>query len=161
MSKEVIEAFSKVRVDSSVLLNTMRELSIKSKSRGLSLATTSLEKGRMYLGEIQGNLGQEFPYEATKTAKTPKEIQEAVEVSKKSINLVDNEITNLNMLREEISKRIDVILSTFMWYSEKRKVNNLKEKFLQDANFAEAYRAYKEARMWLGVRLGEIKSNNG
>ena len=134
---EVIKELSGIRVDSSTILNTLRKQEESKRSRGLSLAITALEKGRMYLGEVQGNFGQEFPYEATKKATTAEGIQKAVEVSDK----------------------VDQILEVIMNIAENRKTDDLKAKFLQDANIAEAYRSYKECRMWLGIRLGEIKDN--
>lgn len=161
MSKEIIEKLSKVRVDSSIILNTMEEMSKTQRSRGLSLAITSLEKGRMYLREVQGFLGKEFPYEATKNAKTAKEIQPAVEVSDKSVDLDNNEIINLNKLREVVDKKVDEVLSAILWFSTEHKVKHLSDKFIRDSNLSEAYRSYKETRMWLGVRLGEIKSTKG
>lgn len=161
MSQEVIEEFSKVRVELNTTLNTMRSMDAKSRSRGLSLGTTALEKGIMYLGEVQLALGSEFPYEATKKATTPKEIQKALDSSPKTFPLDKNEITNLNSIREVIQGNLNTVLDTFMWYAEQRKNKDIKEKFVQDASFAEAYRSIKEARMWLGIRLGEIKSNNG
>ena len=161
MSKEIVEKLSKVRVDSSTILNTLRGMEETQRSRGLSLATTSLEKGRMYLGEIQGNLGEEFPYETTKTATTAKEIQKAVEVSGKVLPIDSNEILNLNRLREAITIKIEEILECVMWFATEHKVGNLEDKFVRDSNIAEAYRSYKETRMWLGVRLGEIKSTQG
>lgn len=129
------------------------------RSRYNSLALTRLETGRMYIGEILILLGHEYPYEKTKTATTAKEIVPAADISTDTVELGDNEIVNLNLLREKLDEAtktfLDIVFGdkgiTSIRLEDKTKV------FVRDTSIAEAYRGIKEARMFLGKRLGELR----
>ena len=125
-------------------------------SRGKALAFTSLEKGRMYLGEVCRELGMEYPYEATKTATTAEGIQDAVDTSDKAYSIDENEIVALNVIREKLDKETEQLLAVIESLPSSKWTIG---KFKIDCAISEAYRGLKEARMWLGIRLGEIKDN--
>ena len=127
------------------------------RSRGQALAFTSLEKGRMYVGELCRELGKAYPYEATKKATTAEGIQEAVDLSTKEIHLGDNEISNLNFLRDDIEVETKVLLDSIR---EIQAPNDRMDQFVMNTKASEAYRGLLEARMWLGIRLGELRDLN-
>lgn len=158
--KNVVSNLTKQREALDAFKTAINELP---KSRGTSLAYTTLEKSRMYIGEICRELGKEYPYEATKKANTPEGIQEAVDRTKTIFKLSDNEIINLNNLREVLEKELDYFLQQ-VFHPEKGLIGNrtnlsITNKFVIDCNISEAYRGLKEARMYLGIRLGEIRDN--
>lgn len=124
------------------------------KSRGQALAFTALEKGRMYVGEVCRELGKEYPYEATKTATTAEGIQDAVDVSDKGYTIDANEIVALNDIREHLDKETEHFL---ILVDSLPKAKWSIKKFTQDCAISEAYRGLKETRMWLGIRLGELR----
>lgn len=157
MNKQSIQVLSEQRVKLDVVLNSMKQLP---KSREVSLAFTSLQKGRMYIGEILFQLGKEYPYDKTKEATKPDEIEKAVDVSNKVIALDENEIVALNMLRDIIADATDSFLKeVFDVGKSSFGVIGEKNVFILSCNISEAYRGLKETRMWLGVRLGEIRNN--
>jgi hypothetical protein len=130
------------------------------KSRGTSLAFTSLEKGRMYIGEICRELGKEYPYEATKQATDAKGIQDAVDTAKTdtpAIQLVSNEVVNLNTIREVLEQELTELIKTI---GSIKSPTGHREAFEMSCVCSEAWRGLKETRMWLGIRLGEIKDNS-
>jgi len=155
--KETIELFTSQRERLDALKNG---ITLLPNTRGKSLAFTSLEKGRMYIGEICGELGKEYPYADTKKATTAEGIQEAVDKATKSTPAFldkGNEIVNLNDLRDLMDKEVDTFLVNIT------KLAAMKpsiKKFVIDCKVSEAYRSLLEARMWLGVRLGEIKDGS-
>jgi len=128
------------------------------KSRGNAIAFTSLEKGRMYIGEICRELGKSYPYEATKTATTAEGIQDAVDISVNTIEVDTNEIVALNNFRELLNnelKSFEVLV-----FEEKGGIpvsDNARDRFVMNCVIGEAYRGLKETRMWLGIRLGELR----
>ena len=130
-------------------------------SRGTSLAFTALEEGRMWIGEMCRELGHAYPYEATKEATDASGIQEAVDVSDKGYEIDGNEIIALNDLRDYLEKECDQLQSIYF----KRKIHKLvieteEGRFRLTCAFTEAYQGLKETRMWLGIRLGEIRDND-
>lgn len=128
-------------------------------SRGKALAYTALQKGRMYIGEVLRELGKEYPYEATKEATTAEGIQDAVDKADADTPVLintGNEIIDINKLRDILEKELDSFVVTI---GALPKSVDLMKKFVQDTNIAEAYRSLKESRMWLGIRLGELRDN--
>lgn len=155
MNANSIDVLSKQRVRLDSILNGMKELP---KARGTATAITSLEKGRMYIGEILLGLGKTYPYDKTKTATNPEGIQEAVDKSTVNWKVVGNEIQDLNNYREALQNEVDNFLKEIFDVGVSNYgVNNGKDAFILSCNLSEAYRGLKEARMWLGVRLGEIR----
>lgn len=153
---ETIKALTEQRISLDALKVGMAQFP---NSRGKALSFTALEKGRMWIGEVCRELGKEYPYEATKTATTAEGIQEAVDtVTKGTVVFLikENEITNLNEMRHILEQE----LTLFVKYLSNIEVpSNWENKFAMDCAASEAYRSLKEARMWLGIRLGEIRDN--
>lgn len=157
MNKQSIQVLSEQRVKLDVILSSIKQLP---KSREVSLAYTSLQKSRMYMGEILFQLGKQYPYDKTKKATKPSEIEKAVDVSNKVITLDENEIVALNMLRDIIADAINSFLKEVFDVGKSNfGVSGEKDIFILSCNISEAYRGLKETRMWLGVRLGEIRNN--
>lgn len=158
MDANSVNVLSEQRVRLDSILNRMKEFP---KSRGTAAAITSVEKGRMYIGEILGVLGKEYPYNKTKDATTAEDIQEATDKSTVVLEVVGNEVVDLNTIREVLQNEVDSFLEEV--FNDKH--NNLvfqttKAKFVYDCTVSEAYRGLKEGRMWLGARLGEIRDNS-
>jgi hypothetical protein len=151
--KETVELLSSKRVTLDVAIAKVNMLP---RSRPTSLSATALQLGRMYLGEICMDLGKEYPYEKTKEATTAKGIQEATDTSNKKVTVDDNEIIELNKLRELLGQVNDDILEVVNNCIKANPMEGL-SKFKNDCNVSQAYRSLKEGRMWLGVRLGEIR----
>ena len=147
-----VDKLTKQRESLDSIKNAITELP---KSRGTSLAFTKLKKGRMYIGELALDLGKDFPYEKTKEATTAEGIQDAVDLSSNPLVIGDNEITNLNNLRDLITTEINTFLETTM--PIKLAGKSIQERFVMNCNISEAYRGLKESRMYLGIRLGEIR----
>lgn len=158
--KNVVSNLTKQREALDAFKTAINELP---KSRGASLAFTALEKGRMYMGEICRELGKEYPYEATKTATTAEGIQDAADISCIIWEVQANEIVELNRLREALEIELDMFIET-VFHPEKGistfPKDTVLSNFVIDCNIAEAYRGIKEARMYLGIRLGEIRDNH-
>jgi len=124
------------------------------KSRGTALAFTALEKSRMYIGEICIQLGNENPYEATKTATDAKGIQDAVDTSELVYGTSGNEIIDLNTFRTDLEIELEKLLDVI----EKMKSPvGGRNSFVTNCIVSEAYRGLKESRMYLGIRLGELR----
>lgn len=136
-----------------------KSLTLLTGSRYVSLAITALELGRMYVGEIALELGKEYPYEKTKKATSPEQIQKAVDLYEGKIKEHNNEIQAIVSIRESIDNINDNTLKTVNEFVLDSPVKGL-DKFKIDCNISEAYRSLKEARMWLGKRLGEIRDEN-
>ena len=158
-TNQVIELLTENRVALNGLEKTIERLP---RSRYTSLALTSLEKGRMYLGEIALDFGKDYPYEKTKQATSPEMIQKAVDLFEDKIGEIDNEIVTINKLRDELNNTTEEVLE--LVFNPTTGIITLipeltKHKFIRDCNISEAYRSIKEARMWLGKRLGEIRDN--
>lgn len=156
MSKQTIQTLTNERVKLNVI---EKKLSLLPRKRYISLALTSLEKGRMYLGEVCRELGHAYPYEATKKATTAEGIQPAVDIvdDKVMIGVNENEIVELNNLRKDLESHIEVL--TVIIGETSKSVPSIK-KFRLDCAYSEAYRSLKETRMWLGKRLGEIRDEH-
>lgn len=128
------------------------------RTRYTASAATAVELGRMYMGEVVMSYGGSYPYEATKEATTPEGIQEAVDTYEGNLQLSDNEIVNINKLRELIVETIETSLDIIMQVRTSQQGQQaLNVAFLTDANITAMYTNLKEGRMWLGKRLGEIK----
>lgn len=153
----VLESLTSQRVR----LDTVKKAMIGlPRSRGASLAFTALEKGRMYIGEMCRELGKEYPYEATKKAIDAKGIQDAVDVSTDTGDIVvnHNEIVSLNILRDNLEKELIVFISiTFIVNGGIAPSKDNAERFQMSCAVSEAYKGLKEARMWMGIRLGELR----
>ena len=146
----------RVRLDA--ILTDVRDLP---KSRGAALGATSLEKGRMYLGELCGQLSKkDSPYEATKSATTAEGIQDAADKAGNIVSLIkgDNEVVNLNVIREALNQEIVKLEATVDNISVQHKTTI--DLFKLNSICGEAWRGLKETRMWLGVRMGEIRDNS-
>jgi len=155
--EKLVDYLKETRVKYDLVLKLIDKLP---NSRGKALAYTSLQKGRMYLGEVSRDLGTVYPYEKTKTATTAEGIQKAVDTSSENPTISGNEIEQLNKLRDVLQEGLDSLLKEFFTLVKTRKTTDLKSRFELDADFAEAYRSIKESRIWLGVRLGEIKDQS-
>lgn len=151
--EDAIQLLSKNRVELDKIDNTLQKLL---PNRYVSLAKTSLELGRMYLGEVELDLGKEYPYEKTKEATKPQEIQPALDVTKEVYTLTNNTIVDVNKLRGLIDEITKESINTAL----KASVFSTKSKFVTKANIASAYTNLKESRMWLGKYLGFIRDNN-
>ena len=158
--KEVIDTLSIQRKGLDAIKIAINKLP---NSRGKALGFTALEKGRMYIGEVSRELGAEYPYEATKQAVDAKGIQAAVDLADTEtpvISITGNEVVDLNVLREVIEKELESFTHTIfpkVSMSTYGINSGLGKKFVLDCNISEAYRSLKESRMWLGVRLGELR----
>ena len=159
--KEVIDTLSIQRKGLDAIKIAINKLP---NSRGKALGFTALEKGRMYIGEVSRELGAEYPYEATKQAVDAKGIQAAVDLADTEtpvISITGNEVVDLNTLREVLEKELDYFMGII--FIPKKGLNaklisiGVDKKFTLDCNISEAYRSLKESRMWLGVRLGELR----
>lgn len=151
--EQVMKELTEQRVRLDAIKNAINELPA---SRGKALAYTSLEKGRMYVGEVLRELGKEYPYEATKKATDAKGIQEAADTSDTVWEVKGNEIVELNRFREVLEQEELIFLNCM------EKVQNpirWRNTFVTSCVVSEAWRGLKEARMWLGIRLGEIRDN--
>lgn len=130
------------------------------KSRGTALAFTALERGRMWIGEICRELGELYPYEKTKTATTAEGIQPAVDVSDAPVQVYENEIVGLNAFREELETECDTFLTIAFARGDLVTFAGVgTPAFKVSVALREAYKGLKEARMWLGIRLGEIRED--
>jgi hypothetical protein len=156
MKTETIEQLTSLRVR---LDGVEKSVEALPKTRYSSLALTALETGRMYVGEVCRELGKEYPYEATKKAIDASGIQPAVDLSTTGSYLIgDNEIVNLNTLREDLEKHTQVLLDVVANDDFGQDMPDDPEKFLPLISACNgAYQGLKEARMWLGKRLGEIR----
>lgn len=158
MNESSVKVLSEQRVRLDAILQSMNMLP---RSRGASLGVTALEKGRMYIGEMLFVLGKKYPYDKTKGATTAEGIQDAVDKVDTFTPIDTNEIVALNNLREEIQVELDLFVKEIFEVGLTGfGTNGNKEKFIMDCNISEAYRGLKETRMWLGVRLGEIRDNS-
>lgn len=126
------------------------------RTRATASAATALELGRMYLGEVCFSLGKDYPYHKTKKATKPSEIEPSVDLSDKNPEIVGNEIEEINKLREVIDQINKNSIETINEFLVDSPLKGL-DKFYADCNVSQAYRSIKESRMWLGVRLKEIR----
>lgn len=157
MINKTIELLTERRIE----LDAMQKaIQLLPPSRVTALAITAIQKGRMYLGEVNFVLGKEFPYEKTKKATTPEGIQPAVDLSDAIWKLRDNEIISLNEIRTELDSITEETTKAMLVCATADSPKDIYTKFILDCNISEAYRSLKEGRMWLGVRLGEIRDNN-
>lgn len=156
--EQVINTLTEQRVRLDALKEGLIQLP---NSRGKSLSYTALEKGRMYLGEVCRELGKAYPYEKTKEAVDAKGIQDAVDTSTIEWKIVGNEVVDLNKFREELEQEEVYFLDFIETFNASKGIKELSkiDKFKLDCNISEAWRGLKEARMWLGIRLGEIRDN--
>ncbi len=153
MDKDITTLLSDLRKESDGTLQSINSLE---NSRGKALAYTSLQKGRMYLGELCLLLGSKNPYKETDNATTADGIQKAVDLAVTYQEIKGNEIEQLNALRKQLGEdveNIDFIVSRI-------DATVVLSKFELNCKASEAYRGFVEARMWLGVRLGEIRDNS-
>lgn len=125
------------------------------KSRGKALATTALQKGRMYLGEIALRLGADIKYDHS-NVKEAKDIPEATDKAEKSTFLTKGEVNDILAIRKEIEDKI-LIIDVVVGELNADNLTKGIEKFKLDCDISESYRSLKEVRMWLGVRLGELR----
>lgn len=153
---ETLKQLTSQRIRLDVIKSKMAKLP---RSRGQALAYTALEKGRMYVGEICRELGKEYPYEATKKATTAEGIQDAVDVSDNKVTIDENEIVACNELRDVLDTELGIFLGTVHDPNNAINLSTLVDVFTMAAAIAESYKGLKEARMWLGIRLGEIRDN--
>lgn len=156
MNEQVKEIVTKLTTQRENLDSIKTAINDLPKSRGTALAYTALEKSRMYIGEICRELGKEYPYEATKTATTAEGIQEAIDKSTIVWKIQGNEIVDLNKLRENLETELTTLLNTITLIKLN---NNEQDRFVMNCITSEAYRGLKESRMYLGIRLGEIRDN--
>jgi len=151
----------RVRLD--VILNALQQLP---KNRNASLAFTSTEKSRMYMGKLLGVLGTEYPYEATKTATKASEIDEPTDKGEKVIILSGEEIKDLVGLRKMLNTELTNFLEVAFGAGETNGITLAKDasaltKFKMNSIVSEVYRGLCEGSMYLGLQLGEIKAKDG
>ncbi|MAT89591.1 MAG: hypothetical protein CMC35_02770 [Flavobacteriaceae bacterium] len=160
MVKEAIKGLKEVRVMSDAIMHQIKEefpaAGEGNYIREVSLAYTALQKGRMYLGECQHDLGAEYPYKKTAEATKPSEIEMGADLCEGYNSLEGNNIENLIKLRGYIDKVTAMALDS---YSKGRNNYDVESKFIADCHLSEAYRSLKEARMWLGCALGIIRDS--
>lgn len=156
MKEKLLKNLELTRVDLSKVENTMKTLP---NTRYSSLALTALELGRMYFGEIALTLGKEYPYEKTKEATTPEGIQAAVDVSNEMLFIEDNEIIKLNKLRGILDTTINSVMPDVIEAVDNMEHQEDSDDFAFMSDIMRTYTSLKEARMWLGKRLGEIRDN--
>jgi len=162
MKEELILKLRKQRVELDKLLKLIKEeIPIAAKEqyvREVSLAYTALQKGRMYLGEMQHDLGAKYPYEGTNDAKDVIGIAMAVDMFESPVSsLQGNNIENLGTLRKSIDKVVKELEEVIAAISDSKLIKIGINKFIQDCNISEGYRSIKEGRMWLGCAMGVIK----
>lgn len=150
-SEKTVNSIKKVRISLDNDLKNIKELP---SNRPLSMAYTALESGRMWLGKLCGAIGAAYPYEKTKEAVNPKEIQNPVDIKKDFEMYHGNEIQVINKLREVLNKQSDFILEI---------TDGLKLGYKGEQALNNSYKGLQESIMGLGLRLGEIKKqdNNG
>lgn len=124
-------------------------------SRGKALSYTALQKGRMYLGELAILLGADNKYDHSKI-KEAKNIPAATDLRKISDTVFKEEIPTILEIREDIEQEIGIFDVITTYFNNN---NSTIDRFKRDCYVAESYRSIIEARMWLGVRLEEIRDN--
>lgn len=152
MNEIIIDNGTKLRVDMDAVLISIKNLP---RSRGASASFTALEKGRMYLGEILMLAGHTYPYEATKKAKLAKDIQEATDKAIEGFKVEGNEIEQLNQLRDILGNILDIYVHDILDVFEV----NIDTAYTWSIVNREVWKGLKESRMYLGIRLGEIRDN--
>lgn len=154
---KTVKSLSNQRVRLDVVKQQINKLP---KSRGTSLAFTALERGRMWIGEICGELGNQYPYEKTKEATDASGIQAAVDLGETIVSIDPNEIIALNQIREEIEKECETFVGIAFGRGDLTTFSPIGvSAFKIEVAIHEAYKGLKEARMWAGIRLGEIRDS--
>lgn len=140
----------RVRLDG--VLKAIKELP---SSRGASMAYTNLETGRMWLGEVCRELGKEYPYEKTKEATDAKGIQAAVDKARRALRFDGTEVQRLNLIREYLDNIINSYVDEI--FDRDLTCKDVKDDFRFNVALVNAYTGLKQARMALGLRLGELR----
>lgn len=152
------------------LLRGNRRTNDEGVGREVSMCFTSLQMGRMWLGEVLHGLGEAYPYEGTNQAKTPEEIKKAVHTYEGDIEVKrwkdGNIIDNLGDLRNSIDYVIDAIHEDYLAYMMQKealpqdKVENVIKTFNLNQAYMSSFTHLREARMILGVAMGKIRDNH-
>lgn len=164
MNTKGIKVLKELRVETDVILHQIKDETAIARELGygreLALAYTALQKGRMYLGEIQHDMGAEYPYKGTNQAKDASGISLAVDKAQTPIPLLQgNNIEKLGKLRTTIDEITNEVIE-IIFDTENYPPFTEKLKFKASCHASEAYRSLKESRMNLGMCMGVIKDNN-
>jgi hypothetical protein len=149
----LVKELQESRVNLDLLITKVKTLQ---PSRGTALSITALEKGRMYIGELALMYGADNKYDHSKV-KEAKDIPEATDKHKNQIETKPkDDITSILSIRGEIELELNIINKLIGGVSQEQSPFN---KFKRDCYISEAFRSIVEGRMYLGVRLGELRDN--
>jgi CO dehydrogenase/acetyl-CoA synthase gamma subunit (corrinoid Fe-S protein) len=135
-------------------------------SREISISITSLQNGRMWLGQVLEVIGTENPYVNDGKRHTVNDIHKLSDASDSGLDLTAmNHIEKVDFLRESI-KDLKIKLGKLnkekavemLENADDRKFLIASEQFLTCLSYATKY--VIEARMWLGQELGRIRDEN-
>lgn len=137
-----------------------RQEAIDSKThREIAMAYTSIQVGRMWVGELLFCITGKYPYTKTASATTAKEIEEAVDVASEDAKEAFKEgyaegnfIGHVNYLREYLDE-------VFKYVLEVSTTDTMNIAILFNLNSISCLQHLKEARMNLGLVLGKIRDN--
>lgn len=136
--------------------------------REIATAYTSLQAGRMWLGEVCFGITGNYPYSGTNEAKKPEDIAKAVDLSDTVVTEITKD-TNIIEVLGSTRTTIDSILETvhsnytgngYYKTTVPKSMIEAQSTFQMNVNYINAYSKVKEARMWLGVAMGKIRDNH-
>lgn len=145
----LIVEVKELRVQMDATLKAVRSLI---GSRSVSLAVTSLEVSRMWLGKALKGLGEPYPYPESMNPESS-EIKPAVDTSDET-NIVPEEhrmgqVASVKFLRQRVTGHTKQVEELIGKLAPVIALTGFESVF--------AYQHVVEANMWLGVRLGELR----
>ena len=160
---ETIERIKAYRVNIDTLTNSAKALI---PSREVSLCYTALQRSKMFLGKVLGELGTPTPYPQSDNAKSPVIEKQAEHTEQTVFDDVDlnGQVMKVKYLRAEIEKigeelyedliRGDDDLEIVVGKSTEPQTDYYKTSLFKDST----YTSLVEAKMWLGMELDRISN---
>jgi hypothetical protein len=145
-----IENIKDLRVKLSIIYNTMR---LNADGRYGSLALTTLEEGRMWLGDMLGHMGAAYPYTGSGKDAAADYTDELLPASTSTSEAII-------LIRRELNPSVEILAA---WYPMLGHIKDLPLKgspamFRLKMAMRNAYTGIKLSRMWMGMRLAELEA---